>query len=65
MISAIASVAAHKPFFTSKVTRALLDRFVDGPGEPSEALTTQEREVKMLMAEGYKSKQIAEILGIG
>jgi hypothetical protein len=30
LISAIASVAAHKPFFTSKVTRALLDRFVDG-----------------------------------
>jgi DNA-binding NarL/FixJ family response regulator len=64
LIAAIASVAAHKPFFTSKVASTLLERFLDGPDQLSSVLTKQEHRVMLLMAEGHPSKEIAQLLGI-
>ena|SRR6516165_5236374 len=66
LIGAIEALAAHKPFFTAKVSEALLDSFLLSParGERS-ALTYRQRGVVQLVAEGYTNKQIAGLLDIG
>ena len=63
LIGAIEALAAHKPFFTTKVSEALLDSFLSRLVEAS-ALTYRERGVVQLITEGYTNKQIAGLLGI-
>jgi len=65
LIGAIEALAAHKPFFTGKVSEALLDSFLLGPARDRSALTHRERGVVQLVAEGYTNKQIAGLLKIG
>jgi DNA-binding NarL/FixJ family response regulator len=62
LIGAIESLASHKPFFTSKVSDALLGSFVAGAKPKKSALSNRERGVVQLIAEGYSNKQIASIL---
>ena len=64
LIGAIEALAAHKPFFTGKVSEALLDSFLLDPARERLALTYRERGVVQLVAEGYTNKQIAGLLGI-
>ena len=64
LIGAIEALAAHKPFFTGKVSEALLDSFLLGPARDRSALTHRERGVVQLVAEGYTNKQIAGLLDI-
>ena len=65
LISAIEALAAHKPFFTSKVSEALLGSFLSRPAREHESVLTQrERGVVQLVAEGYTNKQIAGLLNI-
>jgi DNA-binding NarL/FixJ family response regulator len=64
LIAAVESLAAHKPFFTAKVSEALLDSFLARPGRDGSALTNRERGVVQLIAEGYTNKQIANLLNI-
>ena len=63
LIAAIDALAAHRPFFTAKVSEALLDSFLSRLVEAS-ALTYRERGVVQLIAEGYTNKQIAGLLDI-
>jgi DNA-binding NarL/FixJ family response regulator len=64
LIAAIESLAAHKPFFTGKVSEALLETYL-AKGEQSDgALTARETAVIQLIAEGNSNKRIAEVLGI-
>jgi DNA-binding NarL/FixJ family response regulator len=64
LIGAIEALAAHKPFFTAKVSEALLGSFLSRPArEGRSALTHRERSVVQLIAEGYTNKQIAGSLG--
>jgi DNA-binding NarL/FixJ family response regulator len=65
LIGAIEALAAHKPFFTAKVSEALLDSFLLSPARERSALTYRERGVVQLVAEGYTNKQIAGLLEIG
>ena len=65
LIAAIEALAAHKPFFTGKVSEALLDTFLSQPKREGSALTYRERGVVQLVAEGYTNKQIAGLLDIG
>ena len=65
LIEAIASVAAHRPFFTSKVTETLLKGFLNRPDQPTSTLTSRERGVVQLIAEGHSNKQIGHLLNIG
>ncbi len=64
LIAAIESLAQHKPFFTAKVSEALLDSFLKKPGQDRFALTPRERGVVQLIAEGHSNKQIASVLNI-
>ena len=64
LIGAIESLASHKPFFTAKVSEALLDSFLARPSREGSTLTNRERGVVQLIAEGHTNKQIANILNI-
>ena len=64
LIGAIESLAGHKPFFTAKVSEALLVSFLARPAREGSTLTNRERGVVQLIAEGHTNKQIANILNI-
>lgn len=64
LIGAIESLAIHKPFFTAKVSEALLDSYLTKPHREGSSLTNRERSVVQLIAEGHTNKQIAHILDI-
>ena len=64
LIGAIEFLAAHKPFFTAKVSEALLESFLSRPSREGATLTNRERGVVQLIAEGYTNKQIANLLNI-
>jgi DNA-binding NarL/FixJ family response regulator len=69
LIAAIDSLQQHKPFLTSAVTEFVLDDYVrrgdasleDGPPV---TVTTREREIIQLIAEGQSNKEVASTLGI-
>ena len=63
LVQAIQSAAQHKPFFTPEVSAVLFSRFMDGDRE-SGTLTTREREIIRLIAEGKSNKEAADVLGI-
>jgi DNA-binding NarL/FixJ family response regulator len=64
LISAVESVAAHKPFFTSKVSETLLGSFLTSTKSTGGPLTARERAVVQLIAEGLSNKKIAGVLCI-
>jgi DNA-binding NarL/FixJ family response regulator len=69
LIAAVNTLRHHKPFLTSKVTEFVLDDYIrraeeqDG-GAPHTVLTTREREIIQLIAEGRSNKEAASELGI-
>jgi DNA-binding NarL/FixJ family response regulator len=62
LLTAVETVAEHKPFFTGMVSETLRQSFLtkgdDGP------LTARERSVLQLIAVGHTSKRIASILNL-
>ena len=64
LISAVEALAAHRPFFTGRVSEALLDNYLAKQREPSSILTPRERSVVQLIAEGNSNKCIADLLAL-
>ena len=64
LIGAIESLATHRPFFTARVSEALLKSFLTEPNRTGSTLTNRERGVVQLIAEGHSNKQIAQLLNI-
>jgi len=68
LISAVDSLRHHKPFVTSTVTTFGLEDHVRHGDRPEEhsanVLTSREREIVQLIAEGQSSKEAASTLGI-
>jgi DNA-binding NarL/FixJ family response regulator len=70
LIVAVESLAKHKPFFTTRATEVILSKF-NSRGTPIEStetgherLTSREREIVQLLAEGKSSKEVAASLNI-
>lgn len=69
LVEAIRSLAEHKPFFTPEVSEILFSRFLAADARRTNSaseqkLTTREREIVRLLAEGRSNKETAGLLGI-
>ncbi|WP_201839192.1 response regulator [Microvirga zambiensis] len=69
LIPAVESLSQKKPYFAGRVSEVVLDGFLKGglvtPESPTaERLTSREREVVQLLAEGKSNKQIARLLDL-
>jgi len=69
LIPAVESLSQKKPYFAGRVSEVVLDGFLKGgqvtlEGATSERLTSREREVVQLLAEGKSNKQIARLLDL-
>jgi DNA-binding NarL/FixJ family response regulator len=70
LVIAVESLAKKKPFFTSRATEVMLSSFSEGGPKPDaseplrDRLTTREREIVQLLAEGKSSKEVASSLNI-
>jgi len=70
LVIAVEALAKHKSFFTSRAAEMLIDGFRNqiSPTEPRpilrNRLTSREREIVQLLAEGRSSKEVARSLGI-
>jgi DNA-binding NarL/FixJ family response regulator len=65
LLEAVASLAAHRPFFTDRISEALLQSFLTRCNRTRTTLTNRERSVVQLIAEGHTNRKIGAFLGIG
>jgi DNA-binding NarL/FixJ family response regulator len=70
LVTAVETLAKHKPFFTAQATEVILSGFNTGepvkkiPKSLRNRITSREREIIQLLAEGKRCKEIASCLGI-
>jgi DNA-binding NarL/FixJ family response regulator len=64
LITAVRSVAEHKPFFASKVLEVLLASMLTTQAHDGICLMYEEQVLVRLIAEGHTNREAAEILGI-
>jgi DNA-binding NarL/FixJ family response regulator len=69
LIPAVESLSQKKPYFAGRVSEVVLDGFLKGgqvtlEGPTAERLTSREREVVQLLAEGNSNKHIARLLDL-
>lgn len=67
LVQAVETLLRHEPFFTAKVSEVVLRGYLHSAPEASAVegqLTTRERQVVQLVAEGKSSKEIATALGV-
>jgi DNA-binding NarL/FixJ family response regulator len=62
LITAVQSLAEHKPFFTSKVSETLLASMLTSKVHDGICLTYDERILVRLIADGYTNREVAETL---
>lgn len=68
LLLAVEALANHHAFFTAGATRVILDGALSKDSNPiglkHKLLTSREREIVQLIAEGKTSKEVAAVLGI-
>lgn len=65
LIAAVQSLAAHRPFFTGKLSEKLLENFLSTQGHSVQPiLSPRERLVVQLIAEGHTNKEMSGILNV-
>jgi DNA-binding NarL/FixJ family response regulator len=65
LIAAVESLAAHKPFFTGRVSEQLLESFLSTHhGKVDTSLSPRERVIVQLIAEGHSNKEMSELLNL-
>ena len=72
LVSAIEALRRNKTFFTPKVSQMVLEGYLDKNPKEKEAeseaeslrLTSRQREIVQLLAEGKSSKEVAAVLGL-
>jgi len=71
LVMAVKSLSQHKPFFTSRISEAILNALLSSPSAGrqipkagTDPLTSREREILQLLAENRSNKEIAAKLGI-
>jgi DNA-binding NarL/FixJ family response regulator len=70
LVVAVEALSNHKPFFTPQATEVILSKFnaggtkLDPPETVHDRLTSREREIVQLLAEGKSSKEVAACLDI-
>jgi two-component system nitrate/nitrite response regulator NarL len=65
LLKAIETVNGGTPYFNEEAARLALDEVVRGAGSNTDELSSREREVLVLIAEGLSNKEIAIRLGVG
>jgi len=64
IIQAVTALARHRPYFSSRVSETLLNKFMLSASSFSSGLTRREREIVRLITEGHSNKMIAQTLDI-
>ena len=64
LLSAVESLAEHKPFFTAMVSETLLGSFLTQQRRDAICLSDWEQSVVQLIAEGHTNGQVAKILKV-
>ena len=67
LLSALEALASRKTFFTSKIAEIVLETYLKKrtlEETPKDVLTSREREVVQLLAEGKSTKEVAVALGL-
>lgn len=69
LLRAVKAVAVDRPFFSPAITQTLLEDYMrvlkqEGLSDSFELLTSREREVLQLLAEGKSNKEVAAILDV-
>jgi DNA-binding NarL/FixJ family response regulator len=64
LIEAVQSLAVHKPFFSSKISEGMINCYSSKSGNVKSAITSRERTIVHLIAEGSSNKIIANTLNI-
>jgi DNA-binding NarL/FixJ family response regulator len=66
LVDAVAALCHRKPWFSNEISETLLERLLmsSRPEQEQSTLTSREREVVQLVAEGKITKQIAGMLGL-
>jgi len=68
LIPAIKALRAHEPYFTSRVSKAILESYLKGGIQAEQitpgGLTAREREIVMLLCDGRSNKEVGAVLSI-
>jgi DNA-binding NarL/FixJ family response regulator len=70
LLTAVEALRSNKTYFTSRVAKMVLDGFLNKKSAPQDAelhlgpLTSRQREILQLLAEGKSSKEVAVTLGL-
>jgi DNA-binding NarL/FixJ family response regulator len=64
VVEAVQALTTHRPYFTSKISEALLQKFAALSDREGSSLTARERQVVQLITEGDSHMEIGKLLNI-